>query len=354
MYVNKFKCSTSIDLILVGSYIINKTNREVIYNINDNRKKTKYNDSLTKAPSSFYNDNCIFELKFHDYFYRYIYYPELKTYKRCLFGKMYYLYLNVNIRIINKTVYNSPYDRQKLINYCIRSESSYFNGKIPLELDIELKDFINLRESQKLSFFNSWTYYKLNDKYHIDLSNCKTRITETDTCHLYSFKRYGAIIETDDVRKIIQSFNLRKTLVIVPKLMIDIYNNDLYHIICHEDLVSYGREQYELLQNFRYLIIHECYESFLLPIKKLLKQINIECLWLINSLPFIYYLENSDTVTYKDIFSYLNLWIGVDNKFKENNRHEIMKMVKLQLSNFYQIINFQETNIKTTNSIHIK
>ena len=196
-------------------------------------------------------------------------------------------------------------------------------------------------------------------KFYIDMNDFDKRIQPIKKSDEIAFRRKGGIIETNDVQQLISSvWSKRKNaIVIIPASMSNIWEHHTQSniVIAHEDLPSFGTKQFKAISSNKIdrILVHECSEEFLPCVKKFMKELDkymkVKKVWIINSLPLIYYtseFNDSAYVTFKEQFTFVNLWLSCENKFKETSKTELMKMLRMNFHKMYSTVIYPKSIVK--------
>lgn len=219
------------------------------------------------------------------------------------------------------------------------------------------KQFLETRKTTLLKML-PWNIYKFDNDVYFDLYRCKIIDSKTIQKNIgYTFKKYGGIIETNDLHKLYEKYRIKKkkTLVIVP--VYTCTDNITINCTCitYNDLFS-SKSNLDYIYTVEWdtLIIHEVYEKFFTALKKYIKNMTYKNLWIINSLPLHVYFNSKDS--YKSISSrasLMNFWLCIDNVDKRMYKNDIINFVSTNLHLFYKRIYFQAeyknvTTLQTT------
>lgn len=294
-----------------------------------------------------------FALIFDDYKYTNYYLPNTGGYNKKVTGRIFNIYLIVNINYIirngnnNKILFNSlQYYFLSLQIKKIKKHKMY-NRNIN-----DITKIISHRNNNPL-FIYHWHYFKINKIYLFNLSN--KNFTPIKSVPKIFFKKTGGIIETNNVPNIVTNifinnniFNLQKTLIILPKNMSNLWSS--YEMLTYEQLFL-DKKNHNLI-NIKekiqknqptHIIIHECYESFLPTIKLLLNLIECNNIWIINSLSLKFYFSNE--ININKLSSLSNIWINFNLKNKQIYKNEIIKLLLTSFHKYYFRVNYATINI---------
>lgn len=186
--------------------------------------------------------------------------------------------------------------------------------------------FTSNRESEYMNF-DLWYHFRM-DLYIFDLK--ANIITESEP--KISFARLGGIIETNNVRKLIQTnfTDCSNDLVIGPEAYLDLWPKYVAKFTFNQmDSISSTKF------NIHRLIIHECDVLVLPQIKMIMKKISPKIIWIINSLPLSYYFGQDTKLNANNILSIINLWLCFDNKQKKLYKLELLRLVFTEFNRLY-------------------
>lgn len=286
-----------------------------------------------------------FDVEFDSYVYD-------KTFKK----KIYF----INVWLDLYEIYNSG---SKTINKIVLSIITHLqirqiknSSEYVLSHDL-VDNFISYRVSN-LMYMIKWSLFRLNSTYAFDLK--KRTIVPYTKIKKIKFFRYGGIIETNNINKIVHQINStikENKLIIMPNNFTDIYNGqnqiltfDKFFAMSPMDLI------YWIGQKIHTLIIHECHIQFLPQIKAFISKINCQTIFVINMLKLNHYCSIDQTIkkcSINNISSYSNLWMNFSLEQKRKYKTEIIRMILTKFNQFYvQIlyknIKFPTLNIKLT------
>ncbi|ANB50701.1 hypothetical protein [Powai lake megavirus] len=289
------------------------------------------------------------ELQFCNYQYSKIYEPLnhifYKSYSKYVVGKKYNIVLNLNITNLIGQNIQSKKARVKLCDYLyiiqLRNIIKNKNYQIkPNKLDL----FIKNHESSH-DYMIPWHYIDIGKEYYFNFKN--KNIYHNKSIKRIKFKRKGGIIETNNVSNVISKilsndkYDKNKTLVIMPNNMINIYD-DSTKTLHYEDIFNLQNESCK----YDRIILHECNITFLTSIKNLIKNMNIKCVWIVNTFSFKHYFGDNNISSINNIFSFLNLWLNLNINKKKFHKIDVIKYIFTEFNNKYAIINYNLNTIK--------
>ncbi|AZL89264.1 ring finger protein,ANK-FNIP containing [Megavirus baoshan] len=324
----------NIDPIYIPSLgiIVDNISGKLIHKLSINNKNKYYN----------------IELIFCNYQYAKIYEPfnDLlnKSYSKYIYSKKYNIVLNLNIKNLLGQSIQSKKARIKLCDhlYIIQLRNIIKNKNYEIKIN-KLNYYIKNHELI-CGYIIPWYYIDIGKEYYFNFKD--KNIYHNKLIKKIKFKRKGGIIETnnafDVISKIISNneYEKNKTLIIMPNNMINTYND--IKIVYHENIIDLQNKSYD----YDRIIIHECNISFLMVIKKLLNNINIECVWIVNTLPFKYYFDDNNISSINNIFSFLNIWLDFNTNKKKLYKIDVIKYIFMEFNNKYAIINYNLDKIK--------
>ena len=294
------------------------------------------------------SDFFSFEIVFDAYKYNNYYQPKTDGYKNKMSTRIYNLFLYLNIKSISNATENINGICQKLTYYLtilqikkLQKKKSYYIN------DEQIYHFIYHRESNYM-YLVSWYHFKINDNFIFDLK--KNKITSYDSVHKIIFSRRGGIIETNNVRKLINdNFKIikksgAKTLIILPNNMSNLWPDNLK--LTYDELLCLTKTDINSLKQkkIKRLIIHECHIQFMTGIKTLIDILQCKLIWIINSLPLRYYFSIEKTpkkLKINDLATITNLWLNFSVHSKKKYKTEIIKILLTEFNKYYTIVNYQ-------------
>lgn len=323
----KINSNKKYDLVYIpqSGIIINNFDSEIIYEFEE-----------LEMSNFFY-----FRIEFDKYKYDKYYQPTTQSYTNKLSKRIYNLFLYLNLDVIY----------QNRDNKTLCRKLTYYFSILQIE-DIQKKKIYNIGEKKLNYFFDyrnlnnmyiiPWYYFRINNDLVFDLKQKK--LISSDETKRNQFKRKGGIIETNNVRKLINNIFVPndKILVIIPNNMTDLWTNT--HKITYNELLLLNELDIKKLQNkkFKQIVIHECHIIFLTDIKKLVNRLECNNIWIINSLPLKYYFENnSNKLTINELFTITNLWSNFTLSEKKKYKTELIRLLFTKLNQYYAIINYK-------------
>lgn len=322
--------------------IINKSNNEVLYKFN-----------LIELTRYFY-----FTLEFDGYEYKDFYQPKNNSYKKQVYQRKYNLNLNININSITNDKGLNTILYPKLSYYFTIMQIKELVDKKKYNMNVDLfQDFLNFRNKNPL-YIIKWYYYRINDYYVYDLND--KRILSFKQINKINFRRKGAIIQSNNVTKIVDQIQknknimkiINKTLIIIPGNMSNLWDNYNYNIITFEKLIKLNKNNFHNIdRKYKQIIIHECHFNLLIVIKNLVSKL-ILCnkVWIINSMPLKYYLSNknkNNKINVNQIASLMNMWMDFNNNQKKLNKIEIIRFSLNKFNQHYANIIFPDDKIES-------
>lgn len=312
---------------------------------------------ICRVPNNKLRPYFYLSFEFDSYQYRQHYQPSNQTFRQELYRRVYQIviYLDFDKNCLNKP----PTCSDKLIYYFNAIQKDEIIAKKNYHVrPSKIKQFIGERE-QHLLYLINWRYFALNKKYLLNLqTGC---LVSFDSIRKIYFKRYGGIIETNDVKKLINSqFSSQKSalnnLVIIPTNMQSIWKSNSAKIITYDQLLRMSKTDISKLNKQRWarIIIHECHQSFIVGIKNLVKGIDCSTVWIVNSLPLAYYLSNSDKIDLRTLFIISNIWIAIDTVAMKNMyKTELVKFFLTKLNQYYAIVEYAPPLIRNRKTIKL-
>ena len=297
-----------------------------------------------------------FTLTFESYDYEHIYNPDTKSVDKLAKLKTYLLELNIDIQyLIKKNI--KKYVPEIIGYFVILQVRSIQMKNSNITYDGNIQKFVTERNTSYLNLI-PLHLYKINDKNFFDFVQNKFIDVEKTKINIQKFSRLGGIIETNNPKKIVQdNFNLnnKKTLVIIPKNMTDIWNKTNAKICTFDDLLCLKKSNFKKTfnRNWDKIIIHECHIQIVIAIRNLLKKNNCDCIWIINTLPLQYYFSIKDkpiNITFSEFNKYLKFWL--DSEFITKNKMLVNKFVASNFNNLYTKIIYDNKLINDI--IHMK
>ena len=317
-----------------------------------------------------------FNLEFESYHYREFYSPKTNVCARKMTSIVYHIYLFLDIKaitksnsILNQLCYHFVHiQNNQLVN---KNKNYKLTGKYRNDDDDDDDDddehqhniatFIAQRAKYPLVLF-SWKFIQpsANINFAFDISSKK--IVLCDKIPKISFFRKGALIETNNVKKLLANhFNdLSRSLIVVPASMINLWDS-CAKILTFTDLLK--KQPVQLIQliqsngndnkndnkiKINQIIIHECHVQFFPHIKKLATLLNCKTIWIINSLPLKYYFSVKNKTPRKlnisNISLLINLWLDFSDNAKFKYKTEIARFILTNLDQKYQIIHYDQIN----------
>ncbi|AEQ32713.1 ring finger [Acanthamoeba polyphaga mimivirus] len=288
------------------------------------------------------------ELKFCNYQYSKIYEPLYhlfdKSYSNHIVSKKYNIVLNLNIKNLLGQNIQSKKARIKLCDYLyiiqLRNIIKNKNYEIKInELDFHIKNHESIH-----GYMIPWYYIDIGKEYYFNFKN--KNLCHNKSIKRIKFKRKGGIIETNNVLNVISKilsnnkYDKNKTLIIMPNNMINVYDD--IKMTYYENIINLQTKSYE----YDRIILHECNITFLTNIKKLLKNMNIECIWIVNTLPLKYYFNDNNISSINNIFSFLNIWLDLNTNKKKFYKIDVIKYIFMEFNNKYAIINYNLDIVK--------
>ena len=304
------------------------------------------NHVLYKLPEIEMTKYFRFRIEFDKYQYTMIYLPQTNAYRNILSGRKYNIYLCLDINLIKKQNNMLPELNRKLTYYLsllqireIKNKKTYRCSKDKLTKYVEY-------HYTKYLYMVPWYYYHINDNYIYNLKT-KSMVNLTMVGKIW-FKKKGCIIETNSVRKIIHDYFFARisipTIVVLPSNMTNLWTNESvqgeFIIITYDQLPHLTMDYITTIADsgIKQLIIHECHQTYLTSIKKLISITGCEYIWVINSLRLCFYCPTGLNIN--NIASICNLWLCYTNDEKKRYKTEIIHMITTRLSHIYHIVNY--------------
>lgn len=293
-----------------------------------------------------------FDLEFDKYNYINLYNTKTDGYKKAIFGKIYQIYLRLNLSLMIKEYNLSSKYHRKIAYYLIIAQIKEIEEKKSYFIDEKhISYFVDNRKSNDM-YLLPWYYFQFNKDYVFNLKNCK--ISKFEDVPKIFFRRKGAIIETNNVRKLVNKIMIKKinkddTLIILPENMTRIWPRE-YQIITFENMEQKRNNLMDSKIRPRTLILHECCCDKLTLIKKIADIFECSHIWVINCLPLRYYLNNHKMIPSRyvsrhlkinDLSSLSNMWINFDNSKKKVYKYEIIRFILTRLNEYYAILNYK-------------
>uniref|UniRef100_A0A6C0LRP2 RING-type domain-containing protein n=1 Tax=viral metagenome TaxID=1070528 RepID=A0A6C0LRP2_9ZZZZ len=291
-----------------------------------------------------------FTYQFDEYIYENFYYPEMKSFQKKVYKKIYSIMLNIDIEELmnldKKIATENIIDVfRSLSHYLSTINLGKFNKQLKYIIDDEeqLNKFIKNREKKLLYIIRSWKIFPIyNNEYYITLDyHANRKVGRIMDGHKLLFKRKGGIIETNDLKQVIvDNFNHGYNLVIIPDNFSTIWNcKPNSTIITHSDFINMKKNKINIhnKQKWTRIVIHECWIHLLHDLKNLCDIVtNIHSVWIINTLPLIAYFENGKKqVKYADISSVINLWMCLSDTDKKMYTKEIIYSLRIEFPEYY-------------------
>lgn len=275
---------------------------------------------------------CYLRLEFDSYYYVTLYIAKTNSYKKIMIGKIYHLYFYFNLKSI---LVRKPY-LNNLKYYVINLQIQAIKKKKNYNVDLtEVANFIKTREHTPIQFVKC-NYFPLDHNYYFDIRTCQ--VVATSNVEKQRFAKQGGIIETDNVKQLIQDdFFKGKNLIILPENMMSLWN-DCDKITFDNLLLIDGRVLKEWKsRKFDRIIIHECHLEFLVAIKSLVKLLNCKVVWIINSLPLRYYFPESENkcIRMSLLVKLSNLWMEFDAYEKKVHMSDIGRLILTEFNKYY-------------------
>ncbi|MEM3062061.1 MAG: RING finger domain-containing protein [Nitrososphaerota archaeon] len=331
-------------------------------------------DDITKAiiyrfPTREVDTYFYFKLEFDKYKYKNSYQPKTGTYKNRVWKKVYRLVLYINMYNImhNEDFFTSDVSRKltKYISYLqinemLRRRTYHVNpenicsfgeqffprkfGSLRDDFLKGIKDFISNREKNYI-YFIPWYHFRINDDYIFDLHLGKVRPFEQTK--KINFSKKGGIIETDNVREIIHHFFSGRNLIVLPANMDKLWENS--DKITYDQLITFSEKDLDKWDGKKYdrIIIHECHNQFLVGIKELVRRLDCQVIWVINSLPLKYYLsmDGCSKLGISEISTISNLWIGFGINEKRIYKTELVRLFLTNFGQYYLQVRYFRSQI---------
>ncbi|AGF85215.1 hypothetical protein QJ854_gp567 [Moumouvirus goulette] len=115
----------------------------------------------------------------------------------------------------------------------------------------------------------------------------------------------------------------------------------MYDVVYYQDLESIRIKNLKI-KNYERVILHECYVIDLPIIKKIIRSIKINCIWIINSLPIKFYFNEIKNSSINNLFSYLNIWLNFSETVKNKHKIDAVKHIYTNLNDSYFIMKYPE------------
>ncbi|AGC02052.1 RING domain-containing protein [Acanthamoeba polyphaga moumouvirus] len=306
--------------------------------IENNTNKLVYKFPFTENKKFYY-----ISLKFKKYLYKKIYQPLTKTYSKILYGKQYDIILNLNLSHLLLNNIHSKRARSNLFIYLYKIQLRNILQKKTYYCDHKnIKTFIHSKELIK-PYIIPWYYFTLGKNYYYNFRD--KNIYHSSTIKKINFKNYGGIIETNNINSMVtilknsKKYSRKETLIICPKNMLNIWTN--YDIIYYQDLDTISIKNLKI-KNYKRVILHECYVIDLPFVKKIIRNIKINCVWIINSLPINFYFNEMKNSSINNLFSYLNIWLNFNENIKNKYKIDSIKHIYTNFNDSYFIVKYPE------------
>lgn len=352
--------------LLYNSVTISDSNIDISYNPSNGLIYNKNtNASLCHLTQREIKPYFFYKVEFDSYHYAQIYSSKNDSYKTQLISSTYKIYLYLNINAILRCISYKKFDLLSKLTYVL-TRIQIFELINPIKNynsnESSIRKFINYRRNN-LMYLIPWYYYRINNNYVFDLK--KSKLLPSSKKFKINFKRKGAIIETNNVIKLInenfipkiKSANLM-TLVILPSNMKKIYSKKMidhdiiiltFDYLCQmeeSDIKKYKKTHFK--QGIYQIIIHECYFQFMVQIKNLLKYLKSDLVWVINSLPLTYYAAKDYTnlkLTINEISTIANIWMNFSETDKSKYKTEMIRMFYTKLNQLYTRMYYENNHL---------
>lgn len=308
--------------------VIDKNSGQVIYNLPE------------KEIAAFF----YFKIEFDSFKYDMYFQPKTNGYKTKMDSRKYDLVLYLNMPAIVRDNGINDLLYKKLSVYLTRLQINEFRTKKTYMTKYdEIDKFISNRENN-LMYFIPWTHFRINNKYAFDMKHYK--IIPANQVNKNNFIRKGGIIETNNVRKLInENFSDGKNLIILSPQMSDLWP-DSHKKILYDDLSSLNKTDIKTFKKkFDRIIVHECSINTLSMVKKFVNLVGIGTIWLINSLPLTHYLsedKNNKNLVVNQIHTISNLWMNLELGKKKIFKRELVRLYLTIFNKYYTKINYPE------------
>lgn len=288
-----------------------------------------------------------FKIEFDKYCYTDYYQPKTNTYVNRMSGRVYNIYLYLNLTAILIDCGNTRTMCRKLAYYLtILQIRELQQKKIYYTDEKNINKFIHYRNFN-LMYFIPWYFYRLNNGYVFDL--VKKKIVPSKQVHKIYFMRKGGIIETNNVRKLLDNFKIntksksQHILVILPANMTNLWSETIK--ITYDELFLLKNNDINILKEKKIsqIIIHECHIQFLIAIKNLAEKLECNLVWIINSLPLRYYFSMEKTpkkLNINNLATLSNIWLNLKKDKKQKYKTEIIRLLMTKFNQFYTIVNY--------------
>ncbi|QGR54041.1 ring domain-containing protein [Moumouvirus maliensis] len=291
-------------------------------------------------------------LKFKKYLYKKIYQPLTKSFTKILCGKQYDIMLNINLRFLLSNNIHSKHALSNLFTYLYKIQLRNILQKKNYNYDHSNINYLIYSKEATKSYIIPWFYFSLGKDYFYNFK--EKNICHTSTIKKINFKNSGGIIETNNIYNVVsvlkhnKKYSRKKTLIICPKKMINFWDN--YDVIYYQDLGKIHVKGLKI-KNYKRVILHECYVLNLPLIKKIIRSINVDCVWVINSLPINFYFDENKNSSVNNLFCYLNIWLNFNEITKDKYKIDSLKYIYTNFNDCYFIVKYPQ---KIHNYIMIK
>lgn len=306
-----------------------------------------YSDNIRGTTLKQVMPGLYFVIKFDSYIDHSFYDPVKKSIIKKISGKIYVVEMHINVSLMKHNQVLSI-----LLNHFVTMQKEDIYTKKNFRVHPHnISKFINNRNESYICL-DSINQYLINDKYVYNFDNKKIMKKSDD---IVPFIRKGGIIQTNCPIKIIDKFNPKKTLVIIPSNMTYLWKDTDATIYTFDDLLKFKKNNIHSITNKKWnqLVIHECHVQLVSGIRNLLKKIRCNTVWIINTLSLKYYFSMDEIPNKVDIImfsKYLNLWMHRETI--KQNLLRITKFVYSKLNIMYAKVHYPVTFID--NQINIK
>lgn len=283
-------------------------------------------------------------LDFDSYQYDYFYLNQTDFYQKKLSRRVYKVTMNLDLKKILKNRFLPASLEESLVYYfCIGQAYELSKIKKYTINQSQVFSFIKYR-SENLMYFIDWKYFRINEDYVFDLK--EKSIVKSNIIKKIKFKRKGGIIETNNVKMIVQKhfYSMDNLLVILPSTMTNIWPENIFKIT-YDNLINLKKSEIKDLytkakqtKTIKTIIIHECHIQFLVGLKYICNILDCETIWVINSLPLNFYFSFEKTPTLlniNDLSTLSNLWMCFSLTEKTIRKSELQRLFFTKLDQYY-------------------
>lgn len=303
-----------------------------------------------KQDGEYYN----YELSFNKYVWVDKYQPLTNFYKRVVEGRIYNIYIMINVELVKGNYYYNNVISNKLkiiltnieINKIIKEKKYYTNPP-------EIKTFIARRNNKRMQLCNL-TYFKLDRANFFDGKN--NRIITKDAFQHKYFKYKGGIIETNNVRRLIDEqfkqiysndISEDHLLVIAPSNFVNVWGTNVC-TITYESIIFMSNAELSFYFDKRInkIILHECHSVLFKTVKQLISKFDCDTIWIINCLPINFYFNsksNQKRVDINNLTSISDIFMDYSAEESKEWKSEIIKTLTINFNKYYTQTNYNRS-----------